>query len=133
MRSARNRVRAESRKAEAEKKNFRTVQPFNSCTTPLFLLVAFPFQLFSVFFQSCGTFSFYSLLFFHFANSATTKLPSMSSMRNAVQRRQHRERGQLEGREKWGLLEKHKVGILALLLQNSTGSFGLLQSYLNES
>ncbi|KAJ5883255.1 U3 small nucleolar RNA-associated protein 11 [Penicillium subrubescens] len=32
----------------------------------------------------------------------------MSSMRNAVQRRQHRERGQLEGREKWGLLEKHK-------------------------
>ena len=35
----------------------------------------------------------------------------MSSMRNAVQRRQHRERGQLEGREKWGILEKHKVGI----------------------
>lgn len=33
----------------------------------------------------------------------------MSSMRNAVQRRQHRERGQLEGREKWGILEKHKV------------------------
>ncbi|KAJ5161795.1 Small-subunit processome Utp11 [Penicillium capsulatum] len=32
----------------------------------------------------------------------------MSSMRNAVQRRQHRERGQLEGREKWGILEKHK-------------------------
>ncbi|KAL2863733.1 rRNA-processing protein UTP11 [Aspergillus lucknowensis] len=32
----------------------------------------------------------------------------MSSMRNAVQRRQHRERGQLKGREKWGLLEKHK-------------------------
>ncbi|KAI5308174.1 hypothetical protein KEM55_006370 [Ascosphaera atra] len=32
----------------------------------------------------------------------------MSSMRNAVQRRNHRERGQLEGREKWGLLEKHK-------------------------
>ncbi|OOQ90452.1 putative U3 small nucleolar RNA-associated protein Utp11 [Penicillium brasilianum] len=32
----------------------------------------------------------------------------MSSMRNAVQRRQHRERGQLAGREKWGLLEKHK-------------------------
>ncbi|KAL4787459.1 small-subunit processome [Aspergillus varians] len=32
----------------------------------------------------------------------------MSTMRNAVQRRQHRERGQLAGREKWGLLEKHK-------------------------
>ncbi|KAL2823421.1 small-subunit processome [Aspergillus cavernicola] len=32
----------------------------------------------------------------------------MSSMRNAVQRRQHRERGQLKGREKWGILEKHK-------------------------
>ncbi|EEA26371.1 hypothetical protein TMatcc_005362 [Talaromyces marneffei ATCC 18224] len=32
----------------------------------------------------------------------------MSSMRNAVHRRQHRERGQLEGREKWGILEKHK-------------------------
>lgn len=30
-------------------------------------------------------------------------------MRNAVQRRNHRERGQLEGREKWGLLEKKKV------------------------
>lgn len=51
MRSARNRVRAESRKAEAEKKNFRTVQPFNSCTTPLFSLGAFPSQLFSVFFS----------------------------------------------------------------------------------
>lgn len=33
----------------------------------------------------------------------------MSSMRNAVQRRNHRERGQLEGRGKWGILEKHKV------------------------
>ncbi|KAL2006560.1 hypothetical protein VTN00DRAFT_9228 [Thermoascus crustaceus] len=32
----------------------------------------------------------------------------MSSLRNAVYRRQHRERGQLEGREKWGILEKHK-------------------------
>ncbi|KAJ5578476.1 Small-subunit processome Utp11 [Penicillium hispanicum] len=32
----------------------------------------------------------------------------MSSMRNAVQRRNHKERGQLEGREKWGILEKHK-------------------------
>ncbi|KAL4939493.1 hypothetical protein BDV06DRAFT_198823 [Aspergillus oleicola] len=32
----------------------------------------------------------------------------MSSMRNAVQRRSHRERGQLQGREKWGILEKHK-------------------------
>ncbi|KAE8409408.1 small-subunit processome [Aspergillus pseudonomiae] len=32
----------------------------------------------------------------------------MSSMRNAVQRRNHKERGQLQGREKWGILEKHK-------------------------
>ncbi|PSS08530.1 hypothetical protein M430DRAFT_53923 [Amorphotheca resinae ATCC 22711] len=32
----------------------------------------------------------------------------MSSMRNAVQRRNHRERGQPEERQKWGLLEKHK-------------------------
>ncbi|KAI1000893.1 hypothetical protein K3495_g7304 [Podosphaera aphanis] len=32
----------------------------------------------------------------------------MSSMRNAVQRRVHRERGQPEERKKWGLLEKHK-------------------------
>ncbi|OJJ45629.1 hypothetical protein ASPZODRAFT_68441 [Penicilliopsis zonata CBS 506.65] len=32
----------------------------------------------------------------------------MSSMRNAVHRRNHKERGQLEGREKWGILEKHK-------------------------
>lgn len=30
-------------------------------------------------------------------------------MRNAVQRRNHKERGQVQGREKWGLLEKHKV------------------------
>ncbi|PGH04494.1 U3 small nucleolar RNA-associated protein 11 [Blastomyces parvus] len=32
----------------------------------------------------------------------------MSSMRNAVQRRPHRERAQLGSREKWGILEKHK-------------------------
>ncbi|KAJ5798692.1 Small-subunit processome Utp11 [Penicillium pulvis] len=32
----------------------------------------------------------------------------MSSMRNAVQRRNHKERAQLQGREKWGILEKHK-------------------------
>ncbi|EZF33287.1 hypothetical protein H109_00620 [Trichophyton interdigitale MR816] len=32
----------------------------------------------------------------------------MSSMRNAVQRRVHRERAQPAAREKWGLLEKHK-------------------------
>ncbi|KZF22024.1 hypothetical protein L228DRAFT_283218 [Xylona heveae TC161] len=32
----------------------------------------------------------------------------MSSMRNAVQRRSHRERAQPLEREKWGLLEKHK-------------------------
>jgi hypothetical protein len=33
----------------------------------------------------------------------------MSSMRNAVQRRNHKERGQPEERAKWGLLEKRKV------------------------
>ncbi|KAI9730362.1 MAG: hypothetical protein M1834_005872 [Cirrosporium novae-zelandiae] len=32
----------------------------------------------------------------------------MSSMRNAVQRRNHRERAQPQEREKWGILEKHK-------------------------
>ncbi|PGH28149.1 hypothetical protein AJ80_00039 [Polytolypa hystricis UAMH7299] len=32
----------------------------------------------------------------------------MSSMRNAVQRRVHRERAQPANREKWGILEKHK-------------------------
>jgi hypothetical protein len=35
----------------------------------------------------------------------------MSSLRNAVQRRQHRERAQPANREKWGLLEKHKVSL----------------------
>lgn len=39
----------------------------------------------------------------------------MSSMRNAVQRRNHKERGQLGGREKWGILEKHKVGYFFIL------------------
>merc|ERR1712144_124932 len=33
---------------------------------------------------------------------------TVSSMRNAVQRRNHKERGQPEERQKWGLLEKHK-------------------------
>lgn len=33
----------------------------------------------------------------------------MSSMRNAVQRRNHKERGQPEERKQLGLLEKHKV------------------------
>ncbi|EGC44262.1 U3 small nucleolar RNA-associated protein [Histoplasma capsulatum var. duboisii H88] len=32
----------------------------------------------------------------------------MSSMRNAIQRRPHRERAQPSSREKWGILEKHK-------------------------
>ncbi|KIW09048.1 uncharacterized protein PV09_00939 [Verruconis gallopava] len=32
----------------------------------------------------------------------------MSSIRNAVHRRNHKERSQPHGREKWGLLEKHK-------------------------
>lgn len=33
----------------------------------------------------------------------------MSSMRNAIQRRNHRERAQPRERSKWGILEKHKV------------------------
>ena len=33
----------------------------------------------------------------------------MSSMRNAVQRRNYKERAQPVEREKWGVLEKHKV------------------------
>lgn len=34
--------------------------------------------------------------------------PTMSSLRNAVQRRNHKERAQPTERKKWGLLEKHK-------------------------
>ena len=33
----------------------------------------------------------------------------MSSMRNAVQRRNHKERAQPVERERYGILEKHKV------------------------
>lgn len=33
----------------------------------------------------------------------------MSTLRNAVQRRNHKERAQPKDREKWGILEKHKV------------------------
>ena len=32
-------------------------------------------------------------------------------MRNAIQRRNHKERAQPIEREKWGILEKHKVDI----------------------
>lgn len=38
----------------------------------------------------------------------THTIASMSSMRNAVTRRPHKERAQPESRSKWGLLEKHK-------------------------
>lgn len=40
---------------------------------------------------------------------STTTTTTMSSLRNSIQRRSHRERGQLKEREKLGLLEKHKV------------------------
>lgn len=36
-------------------------------------------------------------------------------MRNAIQRRSHRERAQPVEREKWGVLEKHKVRKESLL------------------
>lgn len=39
-------------------------------------------------------------------------LPAMSSLRNVIQRRNHRERGQLAGRERLGLLEKKKDYLL---------------------
>ncbi|MBC9703263.1 MAG: hypothetical protein H9W83_12295 [Leuconostoc sp.] len=54
----------------------------------------------------------------------------MSSMRNAVQRRNHRERGQPEERAKWGLLEKHKVWQFTLLINipDAKSSSGLLPS-----
>ena len=38
----------------------------------------------------------------------------MSSMRNAGQRRNHKERAQPEERKKWGLLEKRKVSFAHL-------------------
>ena len=41
----------------------------------------------------------------------------MSSMRNAVQRRNHKERAQPREREKWGVLEKHKVGFLSVVFR----------------
>lgn len=47
----------------------------------------------------------------HFAckyNKQPTPAATMSSMRNAVQRRNHKERAQPLERQKWGLLEKHK-------------------------
>lgn len=45
----------------------------------------------------------------------------MSSMRNAVQRRNHKERAQPLEREKWGILEKNKyVTIMRDYLQTYT-------------
>lgn len=105
----------------AEKKNLPGCTTFNCCTTLRFLLGAFPFQLFWVFLRAVPLFylvAFYS----HLLQPRQPHNYSMSSMRNAVQRRQHRERGQLEGREKWGLLEKHKVGSLILLLEDIASS-----------
>ena len=40
-------------------------------------------------------------------------------MRNAVQRRNHKERAQPLEREKWGVLEKHKVSISIKLLDGT--------------
>lgn len=50
------------------------------------------------------------------SNHIAIKTAIMSSMRNAVQRRNHKERAQPLERQKWGLLEKHKVGLTSLLL-----------------
>jgi U3 small nucleolar RNA-associated protein 11 len=41
-------------------------------------------------------------------HQTNTQAATMSSMRNAVQRRNHKERAQPLERQKWGLLEKHK-------------------------
>jgi hypothetical protein len=45
---------------------------------------------------------------FHITTPNTSHTAAMSSMRNAVQRRNHKERAQPVEREKWGLLEKRK-------------------------
>lgn len=106
MRRASNRVSGGEQKADAEKKllyNFdyhTTLQRDNlvfSANYTANTAVRFPLE-------------FYLVCIFTSSSPTTLRPSSMSSMRNAVQRRNHRERGQLEGREKWGILEKHKVG-----------------------
>lgn len=86
--------------AESEKKVLRLCI---STLTYTLLLETCVFSIFRFFFF------LHLLVLYLLSRELSTPKLSMSSMRNAVQRRNHKERGQVQGREKWGLLEKHKV------------------------